>query len=105
MRGRADHARIAHRSRDADTPADIALCPPLFTARLGSRFLGNYASPHYGDTESDGRIRPAAIIFGHRCCNFTAILHGAVNAVEHYKCEFASGLDNPTAMLVERWVY
>jgi hypothetical protein len=67
--------------------------------------IGKHVANVDADTKSDGAIgRLIAIVVRHPFLHVDSAAHSPVDAVEHDEQRIASGLNDPAAMLVDRWV-
>ena len=69
------------------------------------RAIGDHVADVDADPKPDGPIgRLIAIVVRHLLLHFDRAAHRPVDAVEHDEQRVAAGLNDPPAMLVDRWV-
>ena len=66
---------------------------------------GDHVANIDADAEANGAIgRLVAIMDGHLLLHLHRTAHRSVNAVEHDEQRITAGVDDPAAMLLDRWV-
>jgi hypothetical protein len=99
---------VAHGARDAYSAwRTLGLQPGrhVHPVAMQVRAIGYHVTDVDPNAKSDGPIgRLIGIVFGHVLLHLDRAADGPVEAIEPNEQRVASGLDDPPAVLVDRWV-